>query len=119
MAAAPTVIPVQKDASCQEWTLLELNAELIVPVELPNKENNPIIFGPDQVELGSLCYHQDNKPVMIIGSHELTGRVEHLKEPFCVFEKIYHADGGLEYKVVGVIQKKLLFNNYPKTIMKS
>jgi Ctf8 len=125
--AAPlsSVIPVQKDSSClqNEWTLLELNAELIVPIELPNnKENNPqtpIILSPDQVELGSLCFRDDNKPVMIIGSHELVGRIEHLKEPFCVFEKIYSEGGELEYKVVGVMKKKLLFNNYPKTIMKS
>jgi hypothetical protein len=122
-APLPTVILVQKDSSClqNEWTLLELNAELVVPVELPNKENNPQtpILSPDQVELGSLSFREDNKPVMIIGSHELIGRTENLKEPFCVFEKIYSDGGELEYKVVGVIKKKLLFNNYPKTIMKS
>ncbi|CAB9520806.1 CTF8, chromosome transmission fidelity factor 8 homolog (Saccharomyces cerevisiae) [Seminavis robusta] len=120
----PTVIPVQQDSSCldNEWSLLELNGELIMPVDLPN-EKKPLttVFGPDQIELGSLCF-QDDKPVLILGTHELVGRMETLKQPFCVFEKVYGDEGDnpqLEYKVAGIIKHKMLFNNYPKTIMKS
>jgi hypothetical protein len=56
-------------------------------------------------------------PVMILGSHQLKGKVETLKEPFCILEKEY-IDEILHYKVVGVVTEKLLFNQYPKIIMR-
>jgi len=120
------IIPIKGDSSsCDcEWTILELNGELIMPTELPTA-NNPhtIVLGPNQVELGSLSFQDEKTPVMILGSHELKGSIQHLKHPFCVFEKQQSSaagdDSNVEYKVAGVITKKLLFNNYPKTIMRS
>ena len=124
------VIPiVGQESSCtKEWTILELNGELIMPVDLPT-ENDPhsAVLGPDQVELGSLHYHDKKTMKMILGSHELKGTIEVLKQPFCIFEKERNgaavANGeeessNVQYKVAGVITKKVLFNNYPKTIMK-
>lgn len=54
---------------------------------------------------------------MILGSHQLKGKVETLKEPFCIMEKEY-VNEKLHYQVVGVVQEKLLFNQYPKIIMR-
>ena len=124
------VIPITGDSlSChREWTILELNGELIIPTELPTAANQQtVILGPDQVELGALRFEDDKTPVIILGSHELQGTVQNLKQPFCVFEKLRGESAGatpvenepdLRYKVAGLITKKLLFNNYPKTIMK-
>jgi hypothetical protein len=56
------------------------------------------------------------KPVMVIGSHELTGNaVEKLAKPFCVLQK---SDDGTSYKVTGVVTRKVLLNQYPKIIMR-
>ena len=57
---------------------------------------------------------------MILGSHQLKGKVEKLKQPFCIMEKTYNPDTEeLDcYKVVGVIRQKILFNQYPKVIMR-
>jgi hypothetical protein len=56
---------------------------------------------------------------MILGSHQLKGKVEQLKEPFCVMEKQYDENQQLQaYLVVGVVKQKLMFNQYPKVIMR-
>lgn len=54
---------------------------------------------------------------MILGSHELKGEVVTLKEPFCVMKK-RKRDDRVEYSVVGIVTKKLFFNQYPKSIMR-
>jgi predicted translin family RNA/ssDNA-binding protein len=56
---------------------------------------------------------------MILGSHQLKGKVEQLNEPFTVMEKQYDENKNLEsYQVVGVVRQKLMFNQYPKVIMR-
>jgi hypothetical protein len=55
--------------------------------------------------------------MMVLGSHELKGEVVTLKEPFCVMRKRKREDT-VDYSVVGVVTKKLLFNQYPKSIMR-
>ena len=57
------------------------------------------------------------KPVMILGTHELQGKVESLKQPFCVLEK-EEASGGTSYRVGGIVTQKLLFDKYPKVILR-
>jgi hypothetical protein len=61
------------------------------------------------------CY-PFQKPVMILGSHELTGNaVEKLAKPFCVLQR---SDDGKSYHVKGVVTRKVLLNQYPKIIMR-
>lgn len=56
---------------------------------------------------------------MILGSHELKGKVEKLKEPFTIMEKQYDENEKLvSYQVVGLVRQKLLFSSYPKVIMR-
>lgn len=91
---------------------------------------------------------------MTLGSHELKGRVEDLKQPFVVMKKKKRKrdgdgsgggggdDGGgdcssemdidssasapapslsgaaVSYEVAGVVKKKMMFDNYPKSIMR-
>jgi Ctf8 len=118
------VVPIVHDTSCcdKEWTMLELNGELVMPVDLPT-ENNPqsVVLGPDHLELGSLHYHDATTLKMILGSHEMKGNLQTLKEPFCVLEKQTNSNEEGEetqYRVAGIVTQKVLFNNYPKTIMK-
>lgn len=60
---------------------------------------------------------QQGKPIMVLGSHELKGEVVTLKESFCVMKK-RKRDDTVDYKVVGIVTKKLLFNQYPKSIIR-
>lgn len=113
-----------------------------------NDENEDNLVESDRVELGSLKFTSEvsiqycrvgwrfirrcltmpsliqafhvlqGTPIIIIGSHELKGEVVTLKEPFCVMNKKRKGDENVEYTVVGVVTKKLLFTNYPKTIMR-
>lgn len=57
---------------------------------------------------------------MVLGSHQLKGKTENLKDEFFVMEKEYsESTGALEsYRVVGVIKTKYMFNQYPKVIMR-
>jgi hypothetical protein len=68
---------------------------------------------------------------MILGTHELVGTLETLKQPFCVLRKttdsnatssktLADSDGhGVSYHVQGVVTRKLLFHKYPKVIMRT
>jgi hypothetical protein len=56
---------------------------------------------------------------MILGTHELQGKVESLKQPFCVLEKDdSNLSNGTCYRVKGIVTSKLLFDKYPKVILK-
>ena len=62
-------------------------------------------------------------PVMIIGTHELRGTVEDLAQPFCVLQKGLASnndtdDNSKEYRITGLVNRKIVFNRYPKTIMR-
>ena len=63
---------------------------------------------------------------MTIASHELKGKVIELKEPFLVLRKRkrsseeenqFNSDK-VEFEITGIIKKKILFDNYPKSIMR-
>ena len=88
---------------------------------------------------------------MTLGSHELKGRVEDLKQPFVIMKKKRKRDGdgcggdggggdggdcssemdvdssasapslsgaAVSYEVAGAVKKKMMFDNYPKSIMR-
>jgi len=54
---------------------------------------------------------------MTVGSHELNGKIEALKQPFAVMKK-RKLEETTEYEIVGVVTKKFLFDQYPKSIMR-
>mmetsp|Transcript_24795 Transcript_24795/g.44855 ORF Transcript_24795/g.44855 Transcript_24795/m.44855 type:complete len:120 (+) Transcript_24795:60-419(+) len=104
-----------------EWALIELNGELVPPTDVPKEQtdkDDDNLVESDRMELGSLKFTPEGTPIIIVGSHELKGEVVTLKEPFCVMNKKRKRDENVEYTVVGVVTKKLLFTNYPKTIMR-
>eukprot|EP00934_Nitzschia_sp_Nitz4_P002901 Nitzschia sp. Nitz4//scaffold5_size260463//29201//29684//NITZ4_000943-RA/size260463-processed-gene-0.291-mRNA-1//1//CDS//3329555223//2891//frame0 len=115
-------IPVHVGAHTPtEYAMVELNGELISPTEIPTKENQETVLGGnDRVELGRLQLGPDDKtPVLILGSHLLKGKVEKLKEPFCLMKRQYDENEVVNrYDVIGVVEKKLIFNQYPKVIMR-
>jgi hypothetical protein len=55
---------------------------------------------------------------MLLGTHELQGRVEDLKQPFCVLEKQVSSSRETAYRVAGLVTRKLLFDKYPKVILR-
>ena len=70
---------------------------------------------------------------MTIGNHELKGTAIKLKEPFAVLRKRkasqitsnnddgsnqLQSQSGVQLEVVGVVKKKLMFDQYPKSIMR-
>ncbi|KAG7358517.1 Ctf8-domain containing protein [Nitzschia inconspicua] len=106
-----------------EYVMIELNGELIAPVEYPLSDTCRTILGKDDaIELGKLRLDTKNKkPTITIGSHIVTGSVQPLKQPFCLMEKQYRVDddGHLSlhsYQIKGIIKQKYLFNSYPKVI---
>jgi len=134
-------IPISsKHSDPPEWSMLELNGTLIPPVELPTREAATDILGADgRVELGRLQIGPDGKvgcktlkqnslsaiahipqtPLMILGSHQLKGKVETLKQPFALLEKCYDENDELcRFEVKGVVRQKILFDQYPKVIMR-
>lgn len=66
---------------------------------------------------GFIKPNQQGKPIMIVGTHELKGEIVNLKESFCVIKKRRRA-GNVDFQVVGIVTKKLRFNQYPKSIMR-
>ena len=69
--------------------------------------------------------------MLIIGTHELRGTAEDLSQPFCVLRKKRkrqehpsEEDNGADspqhchYEIAGVVRRKYVFNQYPKTIMR-
>lgn len=124
------ILPIQKnedDDTPQEWSLLELNGE-ILPPKVPNED--------DDMELGKVKFDDDGTPIMTIGTHEIKGKVQDLKQPFVVMKALKRAlgddkevqidekrinlggDGHMGYMIAGVVKNKLLFDRYPKSIMK-
>ena len=111
------IVPIESSlssSSIQEWGMLELNGELVMPST--DDENAFGLY--DDIELGSLTFSEDATPVMIVGGHELKGSVVKLQKPFAILKKRAQDQGLTDYEVVGVITKKLLFNQYPKSIMR-
>jgi hypothetical protein len=82
---------------------------------------------------------------MILGTHELVGSMETLKQPFCVLRKVvsdaarlacirqddehaivptdsnevFMSSSATSYQIQGVVTRKILFNKYPKVIMRA
>lgn len=78
--------------------------------------DSPTVLLTRHVPLSRLA----QKPVMILGTHELQGKIESLKQPFCVLEKEERTvdGGGTSYRVGGIVTQKLLFDKYPKVILR-
>jgi len=114
------LIPIHTDSEIPEWAMIEVNGELIAPKECPDGKENPngeeSLIQRNRLELGSLRF-VDEKPVLTVGSHELTGKQEKLKQTFCVLQKQVVDEDSISYQVTGVVTRKLLFNQYPKIIM--
>ena len=83
---------------------------------------------------------QGERATMIVASHELKGKVETLKQPFVVMrpcKRLRNEDGCSElmsnnhqqqsndnkkrksgYEIAGIVRTKILFDKYPKSIMR-
>ncbi|KAL9183459.1 hypothetical protein ACHAXT_004315 [Thalassiosira profunda] len=122
------------DAEKVEWVMLELNGELMKPLTESQRAPGNAPDADDsrrRVELGSVKFDADGAPTLIIGNHELKGNAINLKEPFAVLKKRkasqitaeedatkLKSESGVQLQVVGVVKKKLMFDQYPKSIMR-
>jgi len=68
----PVLIPIHSEGGAEEWAMIELNGELILPKESPHGKENPhgasdndgddgeeqtsSLVDPDRVELGSVRF---------------------------------------------------------------
>ncbi|KAF5396459.1 hypothetical protein PHET_09510 [Paragonimus heterotremus] len=89
-----------------EWLLLELQGEIV-------SKSGSSLAGK---HVGDLHFSQQDEPVFIIGHHVLFGKVSNLEKPLIVTKKNPGNDG-LEYSVVAIIRRKLLFKTRPKPII--
>eukprot|EP00533_Pseudo-nitzschia_delicatissima_P011087 CAMPEP_0116101416 /NCGR_PEP_ID=MMETSP0327-20121206/12800_1 /TAXON_ID=44447 /ORGANISM="Pseudo-nitzschia delicatissima, Strain B596" /LENGTH=134 /DNA_ID=CAMNT_0003593379 /DNA_START=110 /DNA_END=514 /DNA_ORIENTATION=- len=107
-----------------EYAMIEVNGNLVPPVEFPPEDTCVQVFGKDRtVELGKLYRNGPEKtPMMILGNHQLTGEVVKLKDSFCLMEKKYDESVTPKkieaYQIIGMVTEKFLFKNYPKAIMR-
>ena len=133
-----------------EWAMIELNGQLCLPLQLNQMNHEDKLH----LELGSLYFDKNKVPKMVIGSHELTGVCETLKQPFCILkkknaiktqtrisslqqncdsstsspkrQKMLHDTNNTNtnsksstcYEIAGVITKRILFDSYPKSILR-
>jgi len=134
----PIHMKEEEDDTPQEWSLLELNGELITPDKVAEG---------DAMELGSVKFDAEGTPIMTIASHELKGKVQALQQPLVIMkprskrtnvesssasnesnkrmkvgtdkmdvDKMDEQHDG--YEVAGVVTSKILFDRYPKSIMR-
>lgn len=120
-----------------EWVMLELNGELVKPqhdnavrntTEAEENDNDK----KKRFEFGSVQFDNSGAPTLTIGNHELKGTLITLKNPFAVLRKrkATHLStddvsdskimkqSGVQYEVAGIVKKKLMFDKYPKSIMR-
>ncbi|XP_076036444.1 chromosome transmission fidelity protein 8 homolog isoform X2 [Oratosquilla oratoria] len=107
-------IKIIGDDGLPQWVLVELQGDLTSRTEQALKDKF----------IGDLHYTRQGVPVLIIGHHILYGKVQDLRKPFAVMEKVKMSEGAVMigsapvvYHVKAVIRKKLLFNTRPKPII--
>ena len=138
----------KKQHHLQEWAMIEINGELLLPPEaVSNTASSTAIFDAHHhMELGSISFveatNQDESspptPIMIIGTHELRGKIVQLQQPFLCLQKHINVAGKesidtrppaensadndatttTQYCIKGIVKYKFIFNQYPKTIMR-
>ncbi|GMH86474.1 hypothetical protein TrST_g3351 [Triparma strigata] len=89
---------------------IELNGQLVVP---KGRKSEGI-----ETELG-LFTMEEGTPTLLVGTHEIKGKIVKLKKPLLLVRKKKSSDDKpLPVEAEGIITEKYLFNGYPKTIMR-
>eukprot|EP00590_Aulacoseira_subarctica_P011753 CAMPEP_0172426654 /NCGR_PEP_ID=MMETSP1064-20121228/38526_1 /TAXON_ID=202472 /ORGANISM="Aulacoseira subarctica , Strain CCAP 1002/5" /LENGTH=127 /DNA_ID=CAMNT_0013170385 /DNA_START=236 /DNA_END=619 /DNA_ORIENTATION=+ len=127
--------------------MIELNGEILPPLNgYLNNSTNSTNETSSTVELGLIRF-ENNMPIMIVGSHELRGKVEKLAMPFVVMRKILSTSDEFQnisskddnnnkdtskindphvisnnvrtsYEVAAIIRRKFIFTEYPNAIIR-
>ncbi|CAH8629996.1 unnamed protein product [Schistosoma margrebowiei] len=102
------IIPIHgPNGEVSEWLMIELQGDVL------SKTNSPLAGK----NLGDLHFSQENgDPVLLIGHHVLFGKVVALEKPMLVTKR-NTTSGSLQYDIVSVIRRKLLFKTRPKPII--
>ncbi|CAH8559888.1 unnamed protein product [Schistosoma turkestanicum] len=104
------IIPIHgPNGEANEWVMIELQGDVL------SKTNSPLAGR----NLGDLHFSkQTGDPILLIGHHVLFGKVVALEKPMLVTRKST-ISGSMQYDVVSVIRRKLLFKTRPKPIISS
>ncbi|XP_070574800.1 chromosome transmission fidelity protein 8 homolog [Ptychodera flava] len=114
-------IKIASNDGCKEWTIVELQGELVSRYETDLSGNF----------IGDLHFNKKGVPILIIGHHILYGKVTDLDKPFVVLVKeesqalpgddvameIDHSKRDRHYTVTAVIKRKIQFRTRPKPII--
>lgn len=69
--------------------------------------------------IGRLCVSQtEGKLSLFIGMHQLEGTKQKLKKPLVVIEPKLSNEGRRHYEVVAIVREKLVFDAWPKPLVK-
>lgn len=118
------VIRLPASGDVEGWGLVELQGQLETRDQV----------SLDGLHIGDLHFSDRGTPNLILGHHLLTGKVVDLEKPYAVLKKktrVGSSPGGaaaveseghlehssIEYEVVGLISKKIIFKNRPKLII--
>ncbi|CAH8645944.1 unnamed protein product [Schistosoma rodhaini] len=104
------IIPIHgPDGEVNEWLMIELQGDVMSKTDSPLEGKN----------LGDLHFSQENgDPILLIGHHVLFGKLVALEKPMLVTKR-NTTSGSLQYDIVSVIRRKLLFKTRPKPIILS
>jgi len=123
---------VPATSKTQPWCLLELNGDLYMPPSsgssgLVTKEGLRLVISdgknldPKEIgktELGRLRFSEGGESVLTVGSHEMKGKRKKLGNKVAIIKKRKGKEGSVEYVVVGSVEEKLTFEEYPKLIIR-
>ena len=71
-----------------------------------------------KTELGRLRFSEGGESVLTVGSHEMKGKRKKLGNKVAIIKKRKGKEGSVEYVVVGSVEEKLTFEEYPKLIIR-
>lgn len=118
------LVPVEVNAAAREWSLLELQGDLI-PVD---SAETPDLSGLD---VGTLRYGHKGEITLRIGNHVLAGKVTTLPKPFAIMQRDCSCDNNdmemtrdrddaavqMKYEVVGIARTRVVFASRPKPVL--
>eukprot|EP01100_Stratorugosa_tubuloviscum_P014385 TRINITY_DN7676_c0_g1_i1.p1 TRINITY_DN7676_c0_g1~~TRINITY_DN7676_c0_g1_i1.p1 ORF type:complete len:126 (-),score=57.62 TRINITY_DN7676_c0_g1_i1:71-448(-) len=100
----------KQSGQINEWILIELQGS----IEFRNTDSF------NSLQLGSISFVDQNNATLIIGNHQLEGKIQHLKHPIAILnQKNSYENQNVEDKkieIVAICSKKCTFKTRPKPI---
>ena len=114
-----TSSPSTTTSTIDRWAMIELNGQLLAPTIYDPQTKTSQLKKRNGIELGLLSFDSNQSPQIVVGTHEIKGKVVSLKRPFLVMRKGDKEAENSPIVIEGIIEEKFLFDSYPKTIMRA